>query len=92
MSLKAEEFVKTFTKEEILNVLFRKNCLNERSARNLCVALFEQKSDRLLNEMEQSTSGQKPKSLREFIQQQENFEKLDRQQKRLSKNFDSLEW
>ena len=39
--MKAEEFVKTFTKEEILNVLFRKNCLNERSARNLCVALLK---------------------------------------------------
>lgn len=90
--MKAEEFVKTFTKEEILNALFHKSCLSERATRNLCVALFEQKSDRLLNEMKQSTSGQKPKSLREFIQQQENFEKLDRQQKRLSKNFDSLEW
>lgn len=48
MSLKAEEFVKTFTKEEILDALFCKKCLNERATRNLCVALFEEKSDRLL--------------------------------------------
>ena len=92
VSLKAEEFVKTFTKEEILDALFCKKCLNERATRNLCVALFEEKSDRLLKKMEQSTSGQKPKSLREFMQQQENFEKLDRQQEKLSKNFDSREW
>ena len=90
--MKAEEFVKTFTKEEILDALFHKSRLSERAARNLCVALFEEKSDRLLNEMEQSTSRQKPKSLREFMQQQEKFEKLDRQQEKLSKNFDSLEW
>lgn len=90
--MKAEEFVKTFTKEEILDALFRKSRLSERAARNLCVALFEEKSDRLLNEMEQSTSGQKPKSLREFMQQSEKFKKLDRQQEKLSKNFDSLEW
>lgn len=87
--MKAEEFVKTFTKEEILDALFHKSRLSERAARNLCVALFEEKSDRLLNEMEQSTSRQKPKSLRKFMQQQE---KLDRQQEKLSKNFDSLEW
>lgn len=43
-------------------------------------------------EMEQSTFGQKPKSLREFMQQSEKFKKLDRQQEKLSKNFDSLEW
>lgn len=92
VSLKAEEFVKTFTKEEILDALFHKSCLSERAARNLCVALFEEKSDRLLNEMEQSTSRQKPKSLREFMQQSEKFKKLDRQQEKLSKNFDSLEW
>lgn len=90
--MKAEEFVKTFTKEEILDALFHKSRLSERAARNLCVALFEEKSDRLLNEMEQSTSRQKPKSLREFMQQQEKFEKLDRQHEKLSKNFDSLEW
>ena len=78
--------------EEILDALFHKSRLSERAARNLCVALFEEKSDRLLNEMEQSTSRQKPKSLREFMQQQEKFEKLDRQQEKLSKNFDSLEW
>lgn len=90
--MKAEEFVKTFTKEEILDALFCKKCLTERATRNLCVALFEEKSDRLLKKMEQSTSGQKPKSLREFMQQQENFEKLDRQQEKLRKNFDSLEW
>lgn len=48
MSLKAEEFVKTFTKEEILDALFCKKCLNERATRNLCVALFEEKNDRLL--------------------------------------------
>lgn len=71
---------------------FCKKCLTERATRNLCVALFEEKSDRLLKKMEQSTSGQKPKSLREFMQQQENFGKLDRQQEKLSKNFDSLEW
>ena len=35
MSLKAEEFVKTFTKEEILDALFCKKCLNERATRNL---------------------------------------------------------
>lgn len=87
--MKAEEFVKTFTKEEILDALFHKSRMSERAARNLCAALFEEKSDRLLNEMEQSTSRQKPKSLREFMQQQE---KLDRQQEKLSKNFDSLEW
>lgn len=57
--MKAEEFVKTFTKEEILEALFHKSRLSERAARNLCVALFEEKSDRLLNEMEQSTSRQK---------------------------------
>ena len=90
--MKAEEFVKTLTKEEILDALFCKQCLTERATRNFCVALFEDKSDRLLKKMEQSTSGQKPKSLREFMQQQENFEKLDRQQEKLSKNFDSLEW
>ena len=56
--MKAEEFVKTFTKEEILDALFHKSRLSERAARNLCVALFEEKSDRLLNEMEQSTSRQ----------------------------------
>ena len=47
--MKAEEFVKTFTKEEILDALFHKSRLSERAARNLCVALFEEKSDRLLN-------------------------------------------
>ena len=26
------------------------------------------------------------------MQQQKNYEKLDRQQEKLSKNFDSLEW
>ena len=90
--MKAEEFVKTFTKEEILDALFHKNCLSERAARNLCVALFEEKSDRLLNEMEQSTSGQKPKSLREFMQQSEKFKKLDRQTEKMSKTLASLEW
>ena len=29
--MKAEEFVKTFTKEEILDALFCKKCLNERA-------------------------------------------------------------
>ena len=90
--MKAEEFVKTFTKEEILDALFHKNCLSERAARNLCAVLFVKKSERLLNEMKQSTSRQKPKSLREFMQQQEKFEKFDRQQEKLSKNFVSLEW
>ena len=91
MSLKAEEFVKTFTKEEILDALFCKKCLNERATRNLCVALFEEKSDRLLKKMEQSTSGQKPKSLREFMQQQENFEKLDRQQEKSRRRSRGME-
>ena len=77
--MKAEEFVKTFTKEEILDALFCKKCLTERATRNLCVALFEEKSDRLLKKMEQSTSGQKPKSLREFMQ---IFESLFRFSKR----------
>ena len=42
--MKAEEFVKTFTKEEILDALFHKSRLSERAARNLCVALFEEKN------------------------------------------------
>lgn len=37
--MKAEEFVKTFTKEEILDALFHKSRLSERAARNLCAAL-----------------------------------------------------
>ena len=83
--MKAEEFIKTFTKEEILDALFCKKCLNESAIRDLCVVLFEEKSDRLLKKMGQSTSRQKPKSLREFMQQQKNFEKLDRQQEKLMK-------
>lgn len=50
--MKAEEFVKTFTKEEILDALFCKKCLNEIATRDLCVALFEEKSDRLLKKNE----------------------------------------
>lgn len=90
--MKAEEFVKTFTKEEILDALFCKKCLNEIATRDLCVALFEEKSDRLLKKRNKVHPDKKPKSLREFMQQQKNFKKLDRQQEKLSKNFASLEW
>lgn len=81
VSLKAEEFVKHLPKRNPGRA-FCKKCLNERATRNLCVALFEEKSIGC-SKMEQSTSRTKRKVYENLCSSRKTLKNIDRQQEKV---------
>lgn len=82
-----KEFIKTFTKDEIIDTLFS-HWNFKGVAMDICLYLFEKKSKRLLNDMNESTRGD---SLEEFLEKHAEWEKLDQQLNTLHKNFGNME-
>lgn len=86
-----KEFLKLFTKEELLEVLveiFR----FERIANDMCRVLYERKSKKLLDEMDRNVQrNSNCKTLMEMAEMHNEFENLDRQLDRLNAKFEKLQ-
>lgn len=93
MSVKVKDFVKMFTKEEILEVLF--NDREFRFARmqiRICRVLYEKKSDKLLAELEKTGENfQKCKKAAQWVDNNKKYERIDKQLEKLNKDFEALE-
>lgn len=93
MSVKAKDFVKMFTKEEILEALF--NDREFRFARmqiRICRVLYEKKSDKLLAELEKTGENfQKCKKAAQWVDNNKKYERIDKQLEKLNKDFEALE-
>lgn len=93
MSVKAKDFVKMFTKEEILEALF--NDREFRLARmqiRICRVLYEKKSDKLLAELEKTGENfQKCKKTAQWVDNNKKYERIDKQLEKLNKDFEALE-
>ena len=93
MSMKAKDFVKEFTKEEILDALFSDREFGfARMQIRICRALYEKKSDRLLTELEKTGENfQKCKKAAQWVDNNKKYERIDKQLEKLNKDFETLE-
>lgn len=90
MTVKA--FMKQFTKDEILDALCN---LPEfkRVGRRICCALWEKKSDKLLEEMNRIVEeGKECKTAIEMWENNKELKKVDIQLDKLTGDFEKLEW
>ena len=86
----AKEFLKQFAKDEILEVL-TESFRFERIANDMCMILYERKSQSLLDEMDRNAKKTEScKTWQEAAQAHHEFKKLDRQLERLNAKFDKL--
>ena len=93
MSVEAKDFVKGFTKEEILDALFndREFGLTRMQIR-ICRALYEKKSDKLLAELEKTGENfQKCKSVAQWVDNNKKYKSADKQLEKLNRDFEALE-
>lgn len=89
--MKAKDFIKSFTKTEILDALFSQREF-ERLMQRMCVTLYERKSEKLLTEMERiADEGKESKTAISVWKNQKDYEKVDLQLDKLSHNFERLE-
>lgn len=91
--MKKADFIKGFTKTEILEVLFG-NREFKQIADRMCNTLFERKSNQLLDKMDRlaNIKLENCKDAQDFWKRQKEFEQTDKALEKLSKDFDSLEW
>jgi len=87
-----KDFIKTFTKDEIIDTLFS-HWNFKRVAADICLYLFEKKSKKLLENMDATMEddGTKKVGLAEYTKKHEEWKKLDRQFNTLHKNFGNME-
>lgn len=90
--MKAEEFVKTFTKEEILDTLFHESCVCRETVMNLCNKLYEKRSAPLLDELERVTSRAKYEGLEQYARYEKKIMWICGKLDKLKEELDSLEW
>lgn len=91
--MKVKDFVKTFTKEEILDALFsdREFAFAWMQIR-ICRVLYEKKSDKLLAELEKMGENfQKCKKAAQWVDNNKKYERVDKQLEKLNKDFEALE-
>jgi len=87
-----QEFIKTFTKDEIVEMLFS-HWEFKRIATDICLYLLEKKSKKLLNDMDATMEdvGTKKVSVAEYLEKHKEWKKLDRQLNTLHRNFGDME-
>lgn len=86
----AKEFLKQFTKDELLEVL-TESFRFERIANDMCMILYERKSQSLLDEMDRNAKKTESfKTWHKAALTHNEFKKLDRQLERLNAKFDKL--
>ena len=93
MSVKVKDFVKMFTKEEILEALFNDREFGfARMHIRICRFLYENKSDKLLTELEKTGENfQKCKKVAQWVDNNKKYERIDKQLEKLNKDFEALE-
>lgn len=93
MSVKVKDFVKMFTKEEILEALFNDREFGlARMQIRICRVLYEKKSDKLLAELEKTGENfQKCKKAAQWVDNNKKYERIDKQLEKLNKDFEALE-
>lgn len=93
MSVKVKDFVKMFTKEEILEALFNdREFGSARMQIRICRVLYEKKSDKLLAELEKTGENfQKCKRVAQWVDNNKKYERIDKQLEKLNKDFEALE-
>lgn len=84
------EFLKGFTKDEIIDVIFANDRLDRLVRRDLYMELYEKKSNKILDEMDQLNARWEPQGFQEYIRYTEAFKKLDKELETLGKNFNEL--
>ena len=83
-----KEFIKTFTKEELIEMLF--SCYDFKlMAKSICRQLFEKKSNELLDEMD-AIDYKKGESIVSFMAKHKKMENIDKKLERLNENFTGL--
>lgn len=86
----AKEFLKSFTKDEILELL-TENFRFERIANDMCRTLYDRKSQSILDSMDRNAKKTKNcKNIMELAEAHSEFEKLDRELDRLNAKFEKL--
>lgn len=93
MSVKVKDFVKMFTKEEILEALFNDREFGlARMQIRICRVSYEKKSDKLLAELEKTEENfQKCKKAAQWVDNNKKYERIDKQLEKLNKDFEALE-
>lgn len=91
--MKVKDFVKMFTKEEILEALFNDREFEFARIRiRICRVLYEKKSDKLLTELEKTGENfQKCKKAAQWVDNNKKYERIDKQLEKLNKDFEALD-
>ncbi|MCD7867657.1 MAG: hypothetical protein LUG62_05595 [Clostridiales bacterium] len=86
------EFMKKFTKEEILDLLFNVHeYAFERLARRMCMELYSRKSNKLLNTME-AINGRPAKNGADAMKKHMEWMKANEELDKLTNQYDSIDW
>lgn len=89
-----KEFIRLFSKEEILGVLFETFEFRHdfcSLASEMCIGLYSQKSQRLIEKAEQLNVKSEHADLQEWIKCHREWEKINKKLDKLGKQFEQLD-